>query len=308
MNTAHLTFDSEKLHLLRHLTRQTFRSTTASDNEKFSPHVLYTFIRRHNSGDIDTSFYQEYINYKPLQAQLYAFGLDPDQFFYLILFFKDYYNTLTQTVHNSALEDLLEIANLIYQSTTTAEIIIKTQTPTDKIPHFHTFTSPLLHQLMKQLPNILQPHLQDILTANPEFGHHIYITYEKPNKEKITLKQYMFYESLSSLLKPLTPIQFTETPDGTNISLDKDLLISRCVALIGLINNPSDKQKYLKPEPETTYNKNKRNPLLDNISSLRQNKPLIKLYSPIYDHVIIDGGKDRTITYIPHKPKSQLQQ
>ena len=195
MNTPHLTFDSEKLHLLRLLTRQTFRSTTASDNEKFPPHVLYTFIRRHNRGDIDTSFYQEYINHKDLQNQLYVFGLDPDQFFYLILFFKDYYNTLTQKIHNSAIEDLYEIFNLIDQSTSTTEIIVKAQTPTDKIPHFHTFTSPILDQLIKELPNILQPHLQDILTENPEFGYHDFTENKTPNKEKITLKQYMFYET-----------------------------------------------------------------------------------------------------------------
>lgn len=307
MDTQLLTYNSYELSYLRCYTRQTFHGTNTQEDKPYPPHVLYTFIRRHNRGDIDTSFYQEYINHKPLQDQLYGYKIAPDPFFYFLLFHKDFINTLTQKIHNSAIEDLYEIFNLIDQSTSTTEITVKAQTPTDKIPHDRTFTSPILDQLIKELPNILQPHLQDILSNNPTFGGPIFITDETPIKEKITLKQYIFYKIISQFLDLFQPCH-DKTPDDTKISHDKDLIISRCIGLIELINEPKNKQKYLKPKPKTTYNKNKRNPLLDNISSLRQKQPLIKLYSPIYEHAITDGGKDRIVVYIPYKPKSQPEQ
>lgn len=308
MNMLLLTYNSYELSYLRCFTRQTFRGSNTQEDKPYPPHVLYTFIRRYNRGDIDTSFYQEYINHKPLQDQLYGYKIAPDPFFYFILFQKDFINTLTQKIHNSALDDLFEIANLINQST---QAHITLTTTINGKQHNKTFTNPPLLKLLEKLPQFLLQHeleLVDKLKQQiPEITGQILIEDETPIKEKITLKQYIFYETLRQFLNLFQPC-YDKTPDDTVISHDKDLIISRCTGLIELINNPSDKQKYLKPKPETTYNKNKRNPLLDNISSLRQNPPLIKLYSPIYDHAIIDGGKDRIVVSIPHKPKSHPEQ
>ena len=306
MNTPLLTFYSAELHLLRRLTRQTFCPQTIEDNEKLPPHVLLTFIRRHNNGEIDTSFYQEYINFKPLQAQLHGFGIDPDQFFYLIIFFKDYYDTLTIKMRNSAIEDLYEIASLIEQSSY-AKVTIRATIPQPQgsgKPHEYDFSSPTLLRLLAKLPEILHPMLQDLVEQNPEFEQPILIEDDAPIKEKITLKQYMFYKTLDSLLESIPPKNKGEF-ENEHISHDKNLLISRCVGLIGLIDNPKDKEKYL--AHNYTANDNKQNILLSNIKKYRQNEPLIKLYNLIYEHALIDPGKDRVIAHIPHKPKQPEQ-
>ena len=303
MNMLLLTYNSYELSYLRCFTRQSLYS---QEDKPYPPHVLYTFIRRHNRGDIDTSFYQEYINHKPLQDQLYGYKIAPDPFFYFILFQKDFINTLTQKIHNSAFDDIFEIANLINQST---QAHITLTTTINGKQHNKTFTNPPLLKLLEKLPQFLLQHeleLVDKLKQQiPEITGQILIEDETPIKEKITLKQYIFYETLRQFLNLFQPYH-DKTPDDTVISHDKDLIISRCTGLIELINNPSDKQKYLKHGK--TYLKNKRNTLLDNISSIRQNPPLIKLYSPIYDHAIIDGGKDRIVVSIPHKPKSHPEQ
>ena len=60
MNTQLLTFNSYELSYLRCFTRQTFRGSNTQEDKPYPPHALLAFIRRHNRGDIDTSFYQEY--------------------------------------------------------------------------------------------------------------------------------------------------------------------------------------------------------------------------------------------------------
>lgn len=269
-------------------------------------HVYQTFINRYNKGLIDTSFKSEYLNCFPLLAQLYGYNIHFVKFYYLILFLKDLIDSLQFNIHNSAIQDLEEIANLIEQSEQTTITICATipkPNGTGK-PHKYTFTSPPLLRALPQAIKVALPHLQQI----PDYNHVIFLDGEKPDKkaQQATFKQYLLHNRLEQVLKTFQQSDKTEyiitippLKISKKISYNKNLIISRIVGIIGYFaqstnrnkknankENSEKKAKYL--QLNTTDNYNHENELISNISKYRQNPPKFKYHSEIYNLIQSD--------------------
>lgn len=270
----------------------------------FPFHVYATFINRYNQGLIDTSFQSEYLNCFPLLAQLYGYNIHFIKFYYLILFLKDFIDSLKFDVKNSAVKDLEEIARLIEQSESTT-ITIQASIPkpngTGK-PHKYTFASPPLLRALPQIIKEALPHLQQI----PDFTSPILLDNANPAKqaETATFKQYLLHHYVEQVLSTFKASNekeyFITIPPlkmPIQISYDKNLIISRIVGIIGYFaqstqrskkaadkENSEKKAKYL--QINKTENLNRENELMSNISKYRQNPPNFRFISKIYEQAI----------------------
>jgi hypothetical protein len=220
--------------------------------------IVDCFVGRYFSGEIDSSFQDEYESSTELLETLKGYGIETDAFWYLILFLKDYIDDAMRVPEDmlTMREKLIKLEHALLDSESSIRIEAKGKIDYDE-KLLYQFLSYSIHQT---LPEMDKDDFYD--------KFHLYATEESsalkydnpfdflPPKQRplvLTHKQCLLHDYLSRFLKGYKRgdktsfklwIPHLGRSFDARISYDKTLLISRVLYIIGYTATAKDMKFY----------------------------------------------------------------
>lgn len=230
--------------------------------------IVDCFVGRYFSGEIDTSFQDEYEASTELLETLKGYGIETDAFWYLILFLKDYIDDAMRVPEDmlTMREKLIKLEHALLDSESSIRIEAKGKIDYDE-KLLYQFLSYSIHQT---LPEMDKDDFYDkfhlYATGKPSGLKYDNPLDFQPQKQKplvLTHKQCLMHKYITDFLKGY------KRGDKTSFKLwdpvrkrymdvqifyDKTLLVSRVLYIIGYTATPKDTKFY-------DVNKDKNGPL-----------------------------------------------
>lgn len=215
--------------------------------------AVQIFALRYFNGDIDTSFKDSYLEAKELQDTIQAFGIDVSKFWYLALFVKDYViDKCTNSVimNYSPKEELQAILDELKKMGWEEDgSCMHNATLTLKVGSKHnlTITNTLSFLGLGQALEEYISKIEDGSEMNLSKGVSNVVTLEDD-----VYRTYSFTDMMRWFLE-----EYKGKQSGTEkVSLNKMLLISRIIYIIGLSDDKRYYERYKENGDELNFLKN----------------------------------------------------
>lgn len=220
--------------------------------------AIQTFALRYLNGDIDTSFEKSYLEVEEMQDTLQAFSLDVNKFWYLALFVKDYAEdkcTNAVVMNYSPKEELQaildELKTMGWEEKKGVDKHNATLTLRVGNKHSLTINKRLSFLGLRQALERYIPTIEDGSELNLSRGQ-----VSGSITLKLSYKIYIFTDMMRWFLKGYESKYGGKQSGVEKVSLNKLLLISRMIYILGLSDDERYYRRYNENGNELNFLKN----------------------------------------------------